>query len=104
MKQRYFHIRNVELHPTHNEILPHGGVTISVTPAQRGFVTVRFSECSLKDNFCRRTGRSFADKRAGAGIPVESLPDVMATIVMTSKRVQSPSITDFDFATKYFKE
>lgn len=100
MKKRYFHIRNVG--PT---MLPHGGVTISVEPAAtEGFVTVRYSECSLKDNFCRRTGRSFADKRPGYPIAVDDLPRSMARIVDTSKRITNPSVVNFQFATKYFKD
>ena len=57
------------------EVLPNGGVTfcIAYDPVLR-LAFVSYAECSLKDNFCRKTGRTIAFGRmvnAGKFISVE---------------------------------
>jgi hypothetical protein len=111
MNKRFFHIRNVDGFAAHNRAIgdggwmhPHGGVTFLVQQTGPDTVAVSYSECSLKDNFCRKTGRSFAQDHRHTLTAVSELPSYMQKVVEKSKRLPSPSVTDFSFTTKYFTE
>lgn len=110
MNKRFFHIRNYN-HDTNPDtfkggerMYPHGGITFLVQQTGPDTVAVSYSECSLKDNFCRETGRSFAQDHRHTLMAVSELPGYMQKVVDKSKRVIFPSVTDFSFATKYFTE
>lgn len=103
MNKRFFHIRNEAMRG--NKIVePHGGITFLVQQTGPDTVAVSYSECSLQDNFCRETGRSFAQDHRHTLMAVSELPDYMQKVVDKSKRRPSPSVTDFSFTTKYFTE
>lgn len=83
---------------------PHGGITFLVQQTGPETVAVSYSQCSLKDNFCRKTGRSFAQDKPHVLMPLDKLPEYLETMVKRCKRVPFPSVTDFSFTTKYFTE
>lgn len=104
---RYFHIRQ----PGSMK----GGATVRVvgTPGE-AIVQIQVSECSHKDNFCRKTGRDVAVKKPIQRIHLGSLPEVLSdvfwSVVKRDKTIprrykvitavaQSP---DYSFSTKYF--
>lgn len=101
MNKRFFHIRN---RIQGGDIGPHGGLTFLVQQTGPETVAVSYSECSLKDNFCRETGRSFAQDHRHTLMAVSELPGYMQKVVIASKRLPGPAVVDFTFATKYFTE
>lgn len=99
---RYFHIRNPKwMDATHK-----GGVTVRVVgdTEQVGQVDVQYAECSRKDNFCKATGRSLAEKAPVKVVPLRFLPQEMARIAEKAKDARRLIAynSDFTFSMKYF--
>lgn len=87
---RYFHIRAYGCK---------GGATVKVVgDTTTTSVEVQFSRCSKHDNFCKKTGRSFADKAPVKVIPLRFLPREIEEIA----RNQVGLIYNYDFSIKYF--
>lgn len=91
---RYFHLRPfMEMK---------GGATVKVTgdtenPAQ---VDVQWTKCSRKDMFCKKTGRSFADKAPLKVVPLRYLPNELERI--SNKVGVINAVADYFFACRYF--
>ena len=91
---RYFHLRPfMEMK---------GGATVKVVgdtdnPAQ---VDVQFVKCSRKDAFCKKTGRSFADKAPLKVVPLRYLPNELERI--GAKVGVDNLAADYFFACRYF--
>ena len=93
---RYFHLRPfMEMK---------GGATVKVTgdtenPAQ---VDVQWTKCSRKDMFCKKTGRSFADKAPLKVVPLRYLPNELARIEDKANGVVGNEPANYFFACRYF--
>lgn len=100
--ERFFHIRN----PKWMDAAHKGGVTVRVVgdTDHVGQVDVQFTECSKKDNFCKKTGRSYAARAPVKVVPLRFLPQELSRIADTAiknKRIIAAT-DDFTFAIKYF--
>lgn len=100
---RYFHIRN----PNWMDASGKGGVTVRVTgdTERVGQVDVQYAECSRKDSFCKKTGRSFAEKAPVKVVPLRFLPQELNRIAekaVQRKRIRANQLNDFTYALKYF--
>lgn len=89
---RYFHLRSF--------MSTHGGTTVKVTgdlssPCQ---VDVQWVKCSKKDNYCKKTGRSLADKAPTKIIPLRYLPKELDALHPSGGSING----GHDFAIKYF--
>jgi hypothetical protein len=83
-----------------------GGVTVRVTgdTDNVGQVDVQYVECSQKDNFCKKTGRSLAEKAPVKVVALRYLPAELGRIAQRAqarKRLLAFN-SDFTFAIKYF--
>lgn len=98
MTTRYFHIRSV--------ISEKGGATVQVTPSVDlpFHVDVRSVECSSKDNYDKKKGRSLCEDHPYKTILLRELPSELANIAKAAKRHGRVAIvkTNFDYSIKYF--
>lgn len=69
-----------------------------------GQVDVQYAECSRKDNFCKKTGRSLAEKAPVKVVPLRFLPQELARIAEKAKERKRIRTTpeDFTYSLKYF--
>ncbi len=92
---RFFHIRMP--HTTH------GGATVQVTGDTDvvGQVDVQFTQCSKKDQFVKKEGRSFAAKAPVKILPLRYLPQELGRIAGRVNPYMAQNV-DYTFAMKYF--
>lgn len=101
---RFFHLRD----PSWMDTTHKGGATVRVVgdPERVGQVDVQFVQCSRKDPFCKKTGRSFAEAAPIKVVPLRYLPNELARIHNTAfqnKRLRhTANANDYEFAMKYF--
>lgn len=88
---RFFHLRSG----------PKGGGTVRVTGDLDivGQVDVQFAKCSKRDSFVKKVGRAEAEKAPIKVVPLRYLPRELARLERTAR---AWTVSDFDFATKYF--
>jgi hypothetical protein len=116
--ERYFHIRPP--HPLEpflqgERFVPDtkGGATVRVVgDTDSDKVQVQFTLCSVKDPFCRATGRKFASSKPILTMSLKALPDLLDGVakdvvrnlkVPRNQRANHPlSNMDWSFSTKYF--
>jgi hypothetical protein len=85
-----------------------GGATVRVVgdTGNPGQVSVQYTICSRKDNYCKRTGRELAASRTPKIIPLRNLPGELHRITTQADKIaRGPSIAawqDYTFAIKYF--
>lgn len=94
---RFFHIRCV--------LNEKGGATVQVQPALSPLhVDIRSVECSSKDNYDKKKGRSLCLDKPFKTIPLRQLPDELKAISLAAKRHGRIAIakTNYDYAVKYF--
>lgn len=97
--ERFFHIRTGK---------KTGGATVRVTADtdQIGQVDVQVSNCSKKDPFCKKTGRTLAAEAPIKVVPLRYLPAELDRIANKAfKRCKTPNMMgmfDYSFAIKYF--
>lgn len=89
---RYFHLRAF--------MSSHGGTTVKVTGDldSPGQVDIQWVKCSKKDNYCKKTGRSLADKASTKIIPLRYLPKELDALHPTGGTIYGGHA----FAIKYF--
>jgi len=73
MTVRYIHLRERDIFGC---LRPTGGVTVAYDVADNGTVTYTHSECSWKDHYCKRIGRSVSQGRLEKGHNVRSFTKV----------------------------
>lgn len=101
--ERFFHLRN----PAWMDSGHKGGITVRVVGDTNliGQVDVQVAECSRKDSFCKRTGRSLAEKAPIKVVALRFLPAELgriATKAVKNKRLRADAVADYTFAIKYF--
>lgn len=94
MSNRSFHIRCV--------LNTKGGATVSVSQEDTAHVRVKFSECSHKDNYDKKKGRSLS--KDGEFIPLRYLPEKITEIAKGAKRHGRVAVvkTKYGYSIKYF--
>lgn len=65
---RFLHIRNRHGDDQNYEVTTKGGITVAYEVVNNGDeVHMATAKCSIRDNYCRKTGRTIAEGRFNAG-------------------------------------